>query len=310
MEILYNHFPGGIEMNSQDVDHYRAAENRLWDHYGARPVEHFFPVLPGGGKVRVLEVGQGEPVLFLHGSPNAGSKWAPLAARLTGFRCLILDRPGCGLSDPLDYADHDLRVLLTDPICRVLDALDLPQVKVVASSLGGWLALHFAQANPARVTRLVLEGCPAFIKGFRMPIYNLYGTLVGLVGGRPGPSLPAFRHMGHAAAIDAGKFELEVLTWRDALLRYTDTARNENALNRHLTTRMGKYTYDETLLRRLPMPTLYLWGESDPFGGAELGRRMASAQPDARITTFPASGHLPWLDDVETHVRMVEEFLK
>jgi pimeloyl-ACP methyl ester carboxylesterase len=57
------------------------------------------------------------------------------------------------------------------------------------------------------------------------------------------------------------------------------------------------------------LTVLYLWGEADPFGGVDLGRRMAAAQPDAAFRSFPRSGHLPWLDDVETHPALVGGFL-
>ena len=43
----------------------------------------------------------GIPVLFIHGGPTSGGTWAPLVPRVKGFRCLVLDRPGTGLSDPL-----------------------------------------------------------------------------------------------------------------------------------------------------------------------------------------------------------------
>ena len=115
--------------------------------------------------------------------------------------------------------------------------------------------------------------------------------------------------MGHATAIDSGRFETKVLTWRDALLRYTGTARSEDALNRHLLPRMSRYRYNETLLQQVRTPTLYLWGEADPFGSVDLGRRMAAAQPEAIFKSFPASGHLPWLDDAETHASLIRAFL-
>jgi pimeloyl-ACP methyl ester carboxylesterase len=49
----------------------------------------------------VQVVGEGLPVLFLHGVNTCGTIWAPLAGRLAGVACLLVDRPGCGLSDPL-----------------------------------------------------------------------------------------------------------------------------------------------------------------------------------------------------------------
>ena len=103
------------------------------------------------------------------------------------FRCLVLDRPGCGLSDAVDYQEIDLRSFFTNLICQVLDHLHLPQVSIVASSLGGMLAFYFAQDQPARVVRLVQEGCPAFVQGFRVPPYNLFSSFVARLAAEPRP---------------------------------------------------------------------------------------------------------------------------
>lgn len=297
-------------MNTRDLEHYRAAERRLWAHYGLTPAEHFIR-LPGFNlSVRVTAVGQGEPVLFVHGSPNAGPKWAPLAAQLTDFRCLLLDRPGCGLSEPVDYAGLDLRAFGRDLLGQTLDGLGLSRAAIVASSLGGALAFYFTQAHPERVVRLVQEGCPAFVQGFRVPFYNVVGSVLSLLFGYAPPSRAGFRQLGHAAGIDQGRFEMEVLRWRDALLKHTATLRHENGLNRNVVSRASAYTYGPDFLRQITPATLYLWGEADPFGGAAVGQQCAAAQPDARLKTFPASGHLPWLDDPAAHAALVRAFLR
>jgi pimeloyl-ACP methyl ester carboxylesterase len=297
-------------MSAQDIERYRVAEQRLWDHYGVTPTEHFIHLDKFNIKVRVLEIGTGEPVLFVHGSPNAGSKWAPLAARLTDFRCLILDRPGCGLSDPVDYSSIDLRTFGADLLGLTLDGLGLPRASVVASSLGGALAFYFTQASPERVVRLVQEGCPAFVQGFRVPLYNIAWSVMSMIFGAAPPSQSAFRKIGHAASIDRGRFESEVLVWRDALLELTDTTRHENSLNRNITSRLKGYRYGAEFLQQITPPTLYLWGEDDPFGGVTIGKMSAAAQPDATLKSFPSAGHLPWLDDPKTHAHLVRAFLR
>ncbi|MBK9713423.1 MAG: alpha/beta hydrolase [Kouleothrix sp.] len=297
-------------MHTANLAHYRAAEKRLCARYGLAPTEHFVRLPKLKTTVRVVEVGQGQPVLFVHGSPNAALKWAPLAAQLPDFRCLLLDRPGCGLSEPVDYRSLDLRTFGVDLLGQTLDGLDLPQAAIVASSLGGALAFYFTHAHPERVVRLVQDGCPAFVEGFRVPLYNILGSALSLLTGRTPPSRAAFRHLGHAAGIDQGRFDLEVLRWRDALLKYTETTRHENGLTRNMSRRMREYGYGAAFLRQIAPPTLYLWGEADPFGGVAIGKRSAAAQPNAVLRSFPASGHLPWLDDPAAHAALVRAFLR
>jgi 2-hydroxy-6-oxonona-2,4-dienedioate hydrolase len=210
-------------MDRLAIDQYRAAEQRLWEQYDPTPTEHVVRLPTYHTRIRVIEVAQGEPVLFVHGSPNAAPKWAPLAAHLPDFRCLLLDRPGCGLSEPIDYADVDLRAFGADLLSLTLTGLNVPTAAVVASSLGGALAFYFTRFHPARVVRLVQEGCPAFVHCFRLPLYTLVWSVLGLLGGPAPRSETAFRRMGYATSIDRGGFHTNVFVWRDALLRYTAT---------------------------------------------------------------------------------------
>jgi hypothetical protein len=55
---------------------YRTAEKILWSQVGCTPIEEFVPLPLIGVKVRVQEVGEGEPVLFVHG----GECWVDLGA--------------------------------------------------------------------------------------------------------------------------------------------------------------------------------------------------------------------------------------
>ena len=55
-------------------------------------------------RVHLLEAGEGEPLVLIHGGDGEGALWAPLMTELEDdFRLYALDRPGCGLSDPFDY---------------------------------------------------------------------------------------------------------------------------------------------------------------------------------------------------------------
>ncbi|RPI09398.1 MAG: alpha/beta fold hydrolase, partial [Actinobacteria bacterium] len=118
----------------RDPDRYRAAEQRLWRSLGVTPIERKVALTRTGITVRLQECGEGEPVLFVHGASNAGTSWASLAALLGGFRCLLLDRPGCGLSDPLPQSLDDatrLAAFADDLVVDVLDALGVERAALV-----------------------------------------------------------------------------------------------------------------------------------------------------------------------------------
>src|SRR5262245_24802423 len=137
------------------------AEQRLFDRYGldveSRDVWLEDPPL----RVRVLEAGDGPPLVLVHGSGMAASTWAPLLPHLAGRRVLAVDLPGFGLSDPYDYGGRSLRRHAVAQVRSLLDALGLARADLVGTSLGAMWTLNFAQAHPDRAARVVAVGVPA-----------------------------------------------------------------------------------------------------------------------------------------------------
>ena len=80
-----------------------SAELAVWRHYGLEPSERFIQVESPAVRVRIQEVGSGEPIVFVHGGLWPAAGLAPLVRELAGYRCILLDRPGCGLSSPVDW---------------------------------------------------------------------------------------------------------------------------------------------------------------------------------------------------------------
>ena len=76
---------------------YRQAEQALWRHYGLQPTERFIELGSPAVRLRVLEVGSGEPVVFVHGTAGGAAVGAALVRELRGCRCLLLERPGWDL---------------------------------------------------------------------------------------------------------------------------------------------------------------------------------------------------------------------
>ena len=95
----------------KDLERFRVAERRVRERLGVTPVDRRVP-LSSGGDVRVQELGEGRPVVlvFIHGAPIAGTSWADLATCLHDVRCILVDRPGCGLSDPAASAPFTARL--------------------------------------------------------------------------------------------------------------------------------------------------------------------------------------------------------
>ncbi len=304
------------------LDRYRGTEQRLWQSLGVTPLDRRV-TLPSGGQVRVQELGTGPPVVFIHGASVAGTSWCGLAAALHGVRCILVDRPGCGLSDPVVGGPprdlDDVEAFADRFLSDLLDALGLERAMVAATSYGGLLAFRGAAAAPDRVERLVeyswLMGAPSdsaplsarlgAVPGMRSLMTRMPMTRRMVKG--------ALRQFGLGKAIDSGAFDDDMIEWVHALLRDTRTLANDvrsmpdvvtplRGVNRDL-------LLDDELLARLTMPVLFLWGECDPNGGAAVARDFAPRLPDAELVIVPGAEHAPWIDDPTTCVTHTIDFL-
>ena len=116
---------------------FEQAQRRLFEacnvHVAIRRVRLADPPLA----VRVLEAGEGAPVVLVHGSGMSASTWAPLMPHLRANRLIALDLPGFGLSDAFDYSDRSLREHAVAQLTSLLDELGLERVPMIGTSLGG-----------------------------------------------------------------------------------------------------------------------------------------------------------------------------
>jgi 2-hydroxy-6-oxonona-2,4-dienedioate hydrolase len=302
-------------------ERYRESEARLWRDAGVAPRERRVHLPRNDVEVRIQEVGEGPPVLFLHGGPGAaGSIWAYLAARLPELRCLLLDRPGTGLSAPSPLGDPAAVCREADTlVVDVLDALGIDSAHVVGSSHGSFIALRSAAAHGERIERMVHLGCPGFVDGMVLRSADRLVLLPGVA--RLYAALPpserslrsVFRQLGHGKVMEAGGIPQPLIDCSLALARDTDTMRNDLASMAS----MGGFrrgfdpslTLDRELLARVEAPTLVLWGGHEPYGDEVVARRLVDALPAAELEVLPDAGHLCWLDDVARAAEVVRGHL-
>jgi 2-hydroxy-6-oxonona-2,4-dienedioate hydrolase len=299
---------------------YRAAEVALWRSLGATPTERRLALRRTATEVRVQEVGDGPLVVFVHGANTSGASWAAIAAGLSGFRCLLVDRPGTGLSPrlarPVDAGS--LPAFAESFVVDILDALGLPTAHLVATSFGGYVALRTAAAHPDRVDRMVLYSWSAGLPAEHLPAFMRLMVVPGV--GRLSAAMPqnrrsirlVFTGLGHRAALEDGRITAQDLDAYLALVRDTDTMSNELDMGRALIRPWGgidAMLLPGDVLASIRTPTLLLWGENDPFGGAAVARDVAARIPGATLELLPGAGHAPWLDDLRRCVDATAAFL-
>lgn len=218
-----------------DEARYRVAERALWKSLNVTPTEHMIELPSTGSSVRIQEIGQGDPVLFVHGGAVNGSSWAPLAAELSDFRCLLVDLPGCGLSPapPKTYSEfEDFYLWADDLVADVLDGVGVDSAPVICTSFGGYYAFRGAAAHPQRFDQLVGAGAIFGSRMDHMPMVMRVGSI------RPFAKLMArmpanrrvvramLRQIGLKDALKAGRVTGVFEEWFIANMRHTDTLKN------------------------------------------------------------------------------------
>lgn len=106
---------------------------------------------------KVLDEGEGSPVLLLHGFPDSSFLWRNQIPALVeaGFRAIAPDLRGFGETDKPESVDQYVMPLILQDVATILDTLDVGRVSVVGHNWGAVVAWLFATFNPNRVERLV-----------------------------------------------------------------------------------------------------------------------------------------------------------
>src|SRR5215203_3423134 len=157
-------------MTSAAISEFESAERRLFEVYGLEVESRFLELRDPPMRARVLETGEGAPVVLVHGGGGVGATWAPLMAKMSGARLVVVDRPGFGLSDGFDYRGVDLRRHAVAFLESLLDALGIERAAFVGNSMGGLWSFWLALDRPERVSTLAQLGSTALLMGTMAPL--------------------------------------------------------------------------------------------------------------------------------------------
>lgn len=246
--------------------------------------------------------GRGEvPTILLHGGLSNAGEWALCAGGLEGW-VIVPDRPGCGLSEPIDYFGTDYR---GEAICwmrSLVDALGVEQVDLIGNSMGGYFSLVFALAQPERVRRIVLVGAPAGLHRHVPALVQLWATpgIGRLISAKP-PTDPEFirRHIfGKMLVARPDNLPVEFLEMMANSFMLPDVGRASYSMLRTFLNLGGvrpSLRLDDDI-PALATPMLFLWGDADAFAPPSVGEGLIPRMRDARLEVIKRTGHLAHVD--------------
>jgi len=260
------------------------------------------------GKVAMMEAGEGEPIVMLHGLGATKAEFMPTLAALApeGFRAIAIDLPGFGDSDKPFPAGYDAR-FFARWVEALLDALEIDSAHVLGHSMGGRVAIEVGIRRPDRTEGLVLmTPSLAWRKVKRWaPWLKLVRPELGILQPAPRPIVERIVKSvipggdSDWTAVGVDEFLRSYLTPRGRVAFY---AAARNIYLEEGDGSAGFWTRIEALQPR----TLFIWGRKDQLVPIAFERHVREAVPAASHVEID-SAHVPQMERPrETHKAIID----
>lgn len=261
-------------------------------------------IVAAGIKTNYHDLGNGFPVLMLHGSGPGVSAWANWRLVMPSLaehaRVIAPDMAGFGYTERRPDLQYDMDTWVAQAV-GMLDALGIERADLVGNSFGGGLALQVAIRHPHRIRRLVLMGSV----GVRFDIT---------------PALDAV--WGYTPSIEAMRGLLDLFAWDRSLanddlakLRYEASIRpgfQESfaamfpAPRQRWVNAMASSVED---IKSLPHETLVIHGREDQVIPLDTSLTLAQWIPNAQLHVYGKCGHWTQIEHAGRFARLVGDFL-
>lgn len=248
------------------------------------------------------DLGEGTPILFLHGSGTgvtaAANWWLTLPDMAEVGRCIAIDSIGYGQSVVAEGTEYGIRAWVEHAI-RVLDALGIEKTWIVGNSLGGWVGLQLAIDHPERLHGVVSMGTGG----------------AQLTGALKSHSNPVLTPEGIRETLEKFVVDKSLITDELVRLRF-ESAQNDTAsdrLKQVVTARdrdRNEFPLDFDALAKLEMPVLLIHGMQDVVITPSRTWDLLQTIPHADAHIFNQCGHWSQVEKAEEFNKVVGLYLK
>ena len=241
-----------------------------------------------GTRLHIRQEGEGPVALFIHGFPLDSSMWIEQLEDLGSLRrCIAVDLRGFGRSAPVTGAPLTMEQHAAD-LAAVLDLVSAEQADIIGLSMGGYVAMAFADMYPDRVRSL---------------------ALIDTRSGADSDEGKAGRNAMAERLLDEGRNAIAE-TMESGLLSPQATI----AVRARLRSMVEACPYETivgalggmrdrpdrtAVLRQIAVPAAVIVGEQDTVAPPTEAEAMAVALPDAALTIVPGAGHMAPIEQPE-----------
>jgi 2-hydroxymuconate-semialdehyde hydrolase len=261
-------------------------------------------VRTSGGELACLDMGDGPPVVLLHGFPQSAYVWRDLVPLLSSrFRVIVPDLLGSGDSDRPSDARLDLPAQ-AGYVGEALAALGVERYAAIGHSVGGGVVQLLA-LDGVGVDAMVL------ISSTALDAWPTFATReVQLTP--PDQEVQLFVHSGIRAALRAGMVDPDRINAEQVAEYLRPWSGDDGVASffRFVRALDGEGLNRSEELERLDVPVLIFWGEDDPFYPASVAERLNAAIPTSTLGLLPGCGHFLLDEAVETIGPMIYEYLR
>lgn len=262
-------------------------------------------VTTGSFKTHYLDVGEGQPVILLHGGGAGADGWSNWQGILPRFgervRALVVDLVGFGHSDKPDPATFSYdQAARNTQLIDFIEALGLDRVSIVGNSMGGCTALGVAIARPDLVDKLVLMGSA----GLHSPgeVSPSLGAIVHYDFTEEGMRrvVASLTNPGFVADEEQVRYRYQLSVEPDTRAAYVATMAwvRDNGLQ-----------YPEADLAKIKAPTLVVNGKDDQIVPLTAAYKYLELLENSTGYILPHCGHWAMIEHPELFTRATLDFL-
>ena len=259
----------------------------------------------GDFKTNYHDLGQGEPVTFLHGSGpgvTAWANWGKLFPLIKGdFRVIAPDMSGFGYTESAPGKKNNMKVWVKQTI-DLLDALKIEKTNLVGNSFGGALALSLVIKYPDRFKKLVLMGSMGVSFPITYGLDKVWGYEPSFAAMEELLDLFTYDHSFATEALIKTRYEASMLPgFQENFHALFPEPRQKG---------VEGMAADQHYIRNIKNETLIIHGREDRVIPLENSLKLFQLIDNAQLHVFGHCGHWTQIEHTQEFADLIRDFFK